>query len=147
MGTHAAWSFFQSLDSGASRRFSHAFLERYGEDRVTDDPAVKGYTLVHLWARAVERAGSTEPSQVRRAMVGLSLDSPAGPVTVQPNHHLMQRTRIGQVQANGQFRIVADLGRIAPQPWSPLLAASRGDRCDWTLARPDAGRFRDQTRQ
>ena len=36
----------------------------------------------------------------------------------------------------------ADFGVIAPRPWSPVLPESRGDRCDWTLDRPDAGRFR-----
>lgn len=117
-GTYAVWSYFQSLDTAASREFTAAFKRTYGVHRVTSDPAETAYTMVHLWARAAQAAGSTEARLVREALPGTTFDAPQGRVEVQPNRHLARRALIGEVQPDGMFRIVFDAGVIEPSPWS-----------------------------
>ena len=141
-GTMAVWNFFHTVDSLASREFAAAFEEMHGLHRVTSDPAEAAYTMVHLWALAAEKAGTTEPAQVREALIGVEFDGPAGRVQVHKNHHLSKAALIGEVQADGTFKILGDGGVIEPLAWSSLIEESRGYRCDWTLDRPDAGKFK-----
>lgn len=141
-GSYAVWNFFHGVDTPAAQAFAQAFAESRGLHRITSAPASAAYSMVHLWARAAERAGTTEVDAVRAALVGTAFEGPAGRVEFGPNHHLSQSALVGEVQPDGTFAVRADFGVIAPRPWSPVLPESRGDRCDWTLDRPDAGRFR-----
>lgn len=141
-GSYAVWSNFQSVDTPASRRFTAAFQRSYGVHRVIDDPAEIAYAMVHLWARAAEAAGSTEPQRVREALPGIAFEAPQGRVEVRASHHVARRALVGEVRADGMFDVVFDAGMIDPSPWSDLLPQSRGYICDWTSGRSDAGRFR-----
>lgn len=135
-GTLASWSFFQSLPTAASRQFTERFRQAYGMHRVTNDPAEAAYTMVRLWAAAVERANSLETPALRQALIGLRLQAPQGPVAVHPNLHLSKRALIGEVRSDGMFRIIHDAGVIIPRPWGSGPAAEL-HRCDW-LRRPSA---------
>ena len=115
-GTYAVWSYFQSLDTPASRKFTAAFKRNYGVHRVTSDPAATAYAMVHLWAKAAEAAGSTDPEVVLDALTGIAFDAPQGRVEIQPNHHLAKRALIGRVRSDGMFDIVFDAGVIDPSP-------------------------------
>ncbi len=64
---------------------------------------------------------------------------------VHANHHLNKRALIGKVDAEGQFGVVFDGGHIEPEPWSAWLPENEGYICDWTVERPDAGRFQPAT--
>jgi urea transport system substrate-binding protein len=141
-GTFAVWNFFHSVDSPASQAFANAWKEMHGLHRVTSDPAESAYTMVYLWALAAEKAGTTEAAQVRDALIGIEFEGPAGKVQVQKNHHLSKTVLIGEVQKDGVFKILENVGVIQPRAWSSLLEESRGYRCDWTLDRPDAGKFK-----
>jgi urea transport system substrate-binding protein len=63
-------------------------------------------------------------------------------VEVGKNHHLSKTALIGQVLRDGSFEILESKGVIQPLPWSSLLPESRGYRCNWSLDRPDAGKFK-----
>ena len=130
-GSYASWSFVQSLDSPRSKQFNAAFQNAYGAHRVTNDPSEAAYTMVMLWAAAVERAGSIQTDRVREALIGLRYDAPQGNIKVYPNLHLSKRSLIGEVQANGQFRVVHDAGQIVPKPWGSGLPNTAMPRCDW----------------
>jgi len=143
-GSLAVWNFFHTLDTPASEAFAKSFAEMHGLHRVTSDPAEAAYTMVMLWARAVEKAGTVEVGAVRDALIGVEFDGPAGRVKVQKNHHLSKRVLIGEVQPDGSFRIVEDQGTIDPTPWSPLIEESRGYVCNHTLNRSDSHRFRPE---
>ncbi|MDB4476259.1 transporter substrate-binding protein [bacterium] len=140
-GSLATWNFFQAIDTPASESFTRNFKAMHGVHRVTNDPAEAAYTMVHLWAQAAARAGSTSPDRVREKLIGTTFDAPHGRVEVAKNHHLRKRAYIGEVQSDGQFSVVFDAGVIEPRTWSQLLPANEGYRCDWTQSRPDAARF------
>jgi urea transport system substrate-binding protein len=138
----ASWGFFQSIQTAKATGFTRRFKAMNGIHRVTNDPAEAAYDMVHIWAIAAVKANSVDPRLVRQALPGTVFEGPEGEVEVQSNHHLKKRIFIGEVQADGQFKIIHDGGFIAPQAWSQWLPENVGYRCDWTSGRPDAGRFK-----
>jgi len=116
---YAVWGYFQSLDSAGNRRFVAAFKARYGAGRVTSDPMEAAYIGVRLWAQAVTDAGTDAPAEVNRSILRQSLQAPSGIVTVDAaSRHLWKMARIGQVQADGQFRQVwATSYPLRPAPY------------------------------
>jgi len=141
-GTYAAWNFFQSLDTPASKTFTTNFKAKYGDKRVTNDPAEAAYDMVYLWAAAAEKANSIDDNKVREALVGVSFDAPEGKVTVQPNHHIEKLVLIGEVQKDGMFKILEDKGFVKPLAWNQFVPETKGYTCDWTQKRPDAGKYK-----
>ncbi len=117
-GHYACWSYFQSLDTPANRAFVERFKRRYGGDRVTSDSIEAAYTQVYLWRAAVTAAQTTATDAVRQAAYHQRWEAPGGPVYCEPNHHLRKACHVGQIQADGQCRIVfSSPGAIRPMPW------------------------------
>lgn len=143
-GTYAAWNFFMSLDTPASKKFTEDFQAMYGKDRVTGDPAESAYNMVYLWKAAVEKAGTYEDlDKVRKAMIGIKFAAPQGEIEMFPNHHTSERVLIGEAQQDGQFKILSDSKKaIPPIPWNQFVPETKGYTCDWTQNRPDAGKFK-----
>jgi urea transport system substrate-binding protein len=142
-GTYAAWNFFQSLDTPASKEFTKNFKAKYGDNRVTNDPAEAAYMMVYLWAAAAEKANSIDDNKVRESLIGVSFDAPEGKVTVMPNHHVEKRVLIGEVQKDGMFKILEDKGFVKPVAWNQYVPETKGYTCDWTRKDvPDPGKFK-----
>lgn len=122
VGQLCAWNYFQSLSYRSNRRFVEAYRERFGADRVTDDPVEAAYFQVYLYARAVQKAGSTDPERVRRAARGLIYAAPGGLVRLDPeNQHTWKVARIGQILPDGQFQILWTSDQpIRPEPYPDL---------------------------
>ncbi|MFB5663628.1 urea ABC transporter substrate-binding protein [Alteribacillus sp. HJP-4] len=118
-GHYASWNYYQSTDTPENEEFVSSFKEAYGDDRVTGDPIEAGYFMVHLWAKAVEEAGSTDVEAVKEAADGISMDAPGGPVEIDgDNQHVSKTVRIGEIQEDGQFEEVWDSGEpIEPDPY------------------------------
>jgi urea transport system substrate-binding protein len=133
-GHFAAWNYFQTVDTAASKKFVQSFKSKYGQERVVNDPMESAYTMVYLWKQAVEKAGTFQDiEKVRAAAMGLTFEAPHGPVRMNANHHLSKTVRIGQVRADGLFNIVfATSQPIAPQPWNQYVAKTKGYACDWS---------------
>ena len=132
-GHYAAWNYFQTVESPQNDQFVTAFKNKYGEDRVTNDPMEAAYIMVYLWKQAVEQAGTTDIEAVRQAAIGQEFDAPEGKVTMAPNHHIHKTVRIGQVRDDGLFDIVfATDGPVKPIPWNQYVANTKGYACDWT---------------
>ena len=106
-GDYAAWNYFQSIDSEKNREFVEKFKKIYGASRVTDDPIEAGYFGVHLWAKAVNDAGTTDVEAVRKALPKQSFEAPEGMVYIdKENQHTWKIVRIGKILPDGQFEIV-----------------------------------------
>ena len=82
VGQYVAWNYYQTTPGAKNEAFVKAYKAKYGADRVTDDPIEAGYVGVHLWAMAVEKAGSTDVEKVKAASKGLVFEAPEGKVTV-----------------------------------------------------------------
>lgn len=129
-GHYACWSYFQSLDTPANRAFIERFQQRYGGGSgaaaagehgghgVTSDSIEAAYAQVYLWRAAVTAAQTTATDPVRQAAYHQRWDAPSGTLYCEPNHHVQKHCHVGQVQADGQFRIVySSPGPIRPLPW------------------------------
>ncbi len=123
VGHLAAWSYFQSIDTPENAKFIadwRAYMKN--PKQVTNDPVESAYILFNLWAKAVQKAGTTSPDAVSKAIIGESIVSPGGnTVTMNANHHVTKPVLIGEVNSKGQFDIVFKSDPIAPKPWSPYL--------------------------
>jgi urea transport system substrate-binding protein len=125
IGHYAAWSYFQSIDRQENHAFVRKFNERYTSRRVVSDPMETVYFGIHLWAQAVQAAGSAEPRAVLQSIVkGRSLDAPEGNVRIDGSTRYTWRPmRIGRAKSDGQFEIVYDtVWALQPQPF-PLTSS------------------------
>jgi len=117
-GFYSSMKYFQSLDNPNNKKFVEAFKKRYGANAVIGDVTQAAYLGPWLWKAAVEKAGSFDVKKVAAASPGIELKTaPEGYVKVHANHHLWSKTRIGQVQRNGQFKVVYESDLIEPNPF------------------------------
>lgn len=121
-GSYTAWNYYQSLPGPLNKAFVDAYKTKYGADSVVDDPMVHGYEDVMIWAKAAEKAHSFDPEKVRDAAIKLGfVDSPLGEVKFDPNQSMVQKAYIGELQTDGQFKIIwSSKEPIKPQPYDPL---------------------------
>ncbi|OYQ65464.1 urea ABC transporter substrate-binding protein [Pseudanabaena sp. SR411] len=133
-GHYAAWNYFMTVDNPANKKFVEAFKAKYGADRVTNDPMEAGYIAVNIWAQAVKKAGKADDLEaVRMAALGQTFDAPEGKVTMENSHHLSKFVRIGEVTADGQFKVVNETKEaVAPLPWNQFVAETKGYYCDYS---------------
>ena len=134
VGHLAAWSYFESVDTPENKAFIAKWRDYSKKpDDVTNDPMESAYILFHMWAQAVQQAGTTDVDAVRAAMIGQTFKSPSGvQVTMLPNHHMAKPVMIGEIQANGQFSIVYQSEALQPKPWSPYVEANAGKVANWS---------------
>jgi urea transport system substrate-binding protein len=121
-GSYTSWNYYQSLPGPDNAAFVAAFKAKYGADSVVDDPMVHGYVDVMEWAAAVKKAGSFDPIKVRDAAVELGpLPSPLGSVSFATNQSMVQTGYIGELQPDGQFKVIwTSTGLIQPEPYDAL---------------------------
>ncbi|MFO7177508.1 MAG: urea ABC transporter substrate-binding protein [Pseudomonadota bacterium] len=118
VGFYAAMKYFQSLDNENNEKFVKAFKEKYGEKSVIGDVTQAAYLGPWLWKAAVEKAQSFEVDEVVAASPGIELTTaPEGYVKIHENHHLWSRLRIGEVQLDGQFKVLYESDLIEPNPF------------------------------
>ncbi|GAB2567120.1 urea ABC transporter substrate-binding protein [Gracilibacillus alcaliphilus] len=117
-GHYASWNYYQTTDTPENEEFVAKYKEAYGDDRVTGDPIEAGYFMVHLWAQAVEAAGTTEVDAVREA-AAIEFNAPGGPVVIDSdNQHVYKTVRIGEVGEDGQFTEVWNSDEpVKPDPF------------------------------
>ena len=128
-GDFAAWNYFQSVDNEKNRELVSKFKAKFGENRVITDPMEASYTGIHLYAKAVEKAKSTEIESVKKALRGITLSSPSGIVGIDPNNqHLAKIIRIGEILPGGQFKIISSTEEpIKPIPYPTYKTVSEWD--------------------
>jgi urea transport system substrate-binding protein len=118
-GHLAAWNYFETTKTDQNSKFVATYKNRYGQDRVTDDPIEAGYIAVYLWKAAVEKAGSFEVDKVISAANGVAFSAPEGPVHLdETNHHTWKIVRIGKFQPDGLINeIYSSITPVHPRPF------------------------------
>ncbi len=119
VGHYAAWNYFQSLDNAENKAFVERFKQRFGKDRVLDDPMEASYIGVKLWVEAARGQGSTDLELIKSALAQQTLRAPEGIVAVDySTRHLWKKAYIGKARADGQFEIVWQSAQpIHPAPF------------------------------
>ncbi len=117
-GFYSAMKYFQSQDNPENKKFVAAFKKKWGDKSVIGDVTQAAYLGPWLYKAAVERAGSFDVDKVQAALPGYVFkDAPEGPVTVEANHHLTTKLRIGQWGKDGQAKVVYTSDYIKPDPF------------------------------
>ncbi len=144
VGHLGCWTYFMSLKTPENKAFVDSFQSWLkdpkvtgvdykvsgvdGKGRVTCSPMNLSRIGVYLWKDAVEKAGSFDVDKVRESIYGLKFKGPAGEVTMQKNHHLINNVYIGETLASGQFKVIKTLANVAGEPFSekflPKITAS-----------------------
>jgi branched-chain amino acid transport system substrate-binding protein len=129
-GHITAASFFETLNTPEAQRFVGAFKARFGENAPVTASAEAAYFQVHLYARAVELAGTDDPDAIGMHLTGLEFDAPQGRIRIDPdNHHTELWARIGRINMQGKFDIVWESSsRIKPDPY--FVSEFYGDWAD-----------------
>jgi urea transport system substrate-binding protein len=118
-GIYASMKYFQSLDNPNNKEFVAEFKKAYGDDMVIGDVTQAAYLGPWLWKAAVEKAGSFDIDKIREEFAGIEFKkAPEGYVRIHENHHLWSRTRIGQAQPDGQYKVVHETEELMePDPF------------------------------
>lgn len=128
-GDYAAWTYFQTIDSAANRRFIRDYQTLHGADQVVSDPMEAAYSAVLLWAQAVRASGSTVPVSVRTELPRQSVEGPGGWVYLDARSgHFFKTPRIGKIKADGQFEIIWESDvPVRPVPYPLFRTAGEWD--------------------
>jgi len=132
VGHLAAWNYFMSIKNPTNDEFIKKWSEYakakniagHKDKPLTNDPMEATYIGINMWAQAVKKAGTTDVNKVIAAMGGQTFKAPGGFMsTMDPkNHHLHKPVFIGEVKADGQFKVVWKTpGPVKAQPWSPYI--------------------------
>jgi urea transport system substrate-binding protein len=135
VGHLAAWNYFMSVDAPINKEFIktwHAFIK--DPKRVTNDPMEAHVIGFNMWVKAVEKAGTTDPTAVQKAIIGVETPNLSGGTsTMLPNHHITKPVLIGEIQEDGQFATVWQTEGLVPgDAWSDYLPDSKIIEADWT---------------
>jgi urea transport system substrate-binding protein len=114
-GSYTALPFFTVADAPGVAPFLDAYGKEFGAGEIpSGGEGVGAYDAVYLYKAAVEKAGSTDPKAVAKAMVGLTFTGPTGEVTVTPSHYLKQTINLVQAQ-NGQYVLADSFPNMDPE--------------------------------
>jgi len=134
VGHLAAWNYFMSVEDETNDAFIESWQKFIkNEDRVTNDPMEAHYIGFNMWVEAVKKAGTTDPSAVADAIIGVAVPNLSGGLSaMMPNHHITKPVLIGEIQDDGQFQIVSQTpGLLVGDAWSDFLEGSKDLISDW----------------
>lgn len=112
-------TYFSSLQSAQNQRFLAAYRRRFGADATVSAWGQAAYNQVHLFAGALQRAGSMDTQKLVEAVFHERLDAPEGALAVDPdNHHLWLQPKIGVARDDGAFDVVWQAAEpVKPDPY------------------------------
>ena len=120
-GHMVSWNYYETTDTPENKAFVEAYKAKFGESRVTSDPAEAAYDAVYLWKAACEKAGSFDVDAVKEAIAGgdISFNAPEGTVTINgTNQHLTKPVRIGEIRDDGLiYEVYSTPTAVDPDPY------------------------------
>lgn len=112
-----AYPYFQELDNPVNQEFVDRWHKEYGEDyEYITDSAVAVWNGWHLWAKAVEKAGSTDKDKVTEALESeIDFGAPSGLVKLNAeSHHLTQPVSIARTNEKKGFDVIDTKESVPP---------------------------------
>jgi urea transport system substrate-binding protein len=110
-GIYSCFAYFDNLDTPRNREFRSKYTARFKNITTTGTIAESMYIGYHMYAMAVNKAGTTDiPAVIKALESGLSFEAPEGRVYLEPEtHHLTRTMHIAQVNAQGRFEILKSI--------------------------------------
>ena len=136
-GHYAAWNYFQSVDSAENKAFVGRFKQRFGRERVLDDPMEAAYIGVKLWVNSARSADTADLTPVKNTLAQQSMAAPQGIVAMDFDSGCLWKTvRIGRVRRDGQFDIAWQSEAAVHPAQFPFYRS----RQEWSAAQQAQGR-------
>ncbi|AXF05786.1 MULTISPECIES: substrate-binding protein [Paraburkholderia] len=121
-GTYMSGSYLTSIDTSANKKFLTAMDKRFGKDvKTPNELSEPQYEAFFLYKAAVEKAGSTDPGKVVKALDQVSFEGPRGAVTMDKSRHTPLAMRLGQIQADGSVKILQTFSDVDPGAQCPNI--------------------------
>ncbi|MFM0299047.1 substrate-binding protein [Paraburkholderia sediminicola] len=121
-GIYMSGSYLTSISTPENEKFLAALDKRFGKDMKTpNELSEPQYEAFYLYKAAVEKAGSTDPAPVIKALGQVSFDGPRGPVTMDKSRHTPLAMRLGQIQADGSVKILQSFPDVDPGEQCPNI--------------------------
>ena len=115
-GMRVTLGYFKEAGGSQNARFVERYLETFGADAAPHATfSSHVYDAALLYAEAVTRAGTTETAAVAEAMIGVSLETPSGHITVTDSRHLTQPIYVVEVQEDGSQTVVQTFEGVFPE--------------------------------
>ncbi len=114
-GIMVAYNYSQQLDTPANKAFKASWSAAYGDSATIHEIAVSNYQGVKTWAKAVEMAESMDREAIIAALEGgISIEGPAGKVTVDPKtHHAVLDVHLMEFE-NQEMKVIETLPQRQP---------------------------------
>jgi len=111
--------YFSSLPGERNKHFVQSYARAFPEGPVASAEAEAAYIAIHMLAKAVAQAQTTEVEDVRKAVAGQVFDAPQGRVTIDPEtFHAALTPRIGLSRRDYEFDILMEAAQpVAPDPY------------------------------
>lgn len=116
-GIVVVYPYFQELDNPTNQKWVAAWHKRFGADfPYITDSACTVWNGWHLWAMAVNKAGSLDQAKVIGALEsGLTFDSPEGSIKLDgATHHVVHSVHLAKVNQKHGFTILQTFADIKP---------------------------------
>lgn len=118
-GAQGAFDYYVTLKTPSNQAWLKRLEAKYGKDKMAlpGSLTVQGYDAVRLWALAANKAGSTDPEAVSKALPEVKFaDGPRGEVRFTKDHYMAMRNYVARVDDSGtRYGDIVDLGVVEPQ--------------------------------
>jgi len=105
------------LENEVNPGFVEAYEAKYGE--LPTNQSAAGYDIAQAIEKALEETGTTDPEQVKEVLKGLEINSPRGPITIDPTTHDPVQNFYITRNVQGEDRIVLEIEETFEQVQVP----------------------------
>ena len=118
------------MATAENQSFVARFKQRFGTDRVLDDPMEASYIGVKLWVAVMRNLKTDDLTSVKTTLAQQTFFAPEGVVAVDHDtRHLWKAVYIARARADGQFEIVWR----SEKPLQPSPFPGYRSRSEWLL--------------
>ncbi|MFO1350601.1 MAG: urea ABC transporter substrate-binding protein [Gammaproteobacteria bacterium] len=130
-------NYIEEVDSPESKDFVKRFHAKFPKEPYINQEAANSYTAVYLYAKGVEKAGSTDKAAVRKALeTGICHDGPSGKVCIDPkSHHQSHTIYLVHVQADHSVQVPKVWNDIQPY-WLGQVGCDLSKKDDYSQYTP-----------
>ena len=109
-------AYFETIDLPRNQEFITAYKDMFGDEYRMFQMTEALYDAVWLWKLAVEKAGVLDKEAMLDALPTVVFNAPQGEVSIDAtNNHANLHSYIAECQKDGSFKVIVDLGVIAPE--------------------------------
>src|SRR6266480_5680329 len=121
-GVYYTGDYFTGLDNPANQKFLDAMKRKFGGNLKTPNSLSEPeYDGIYAYAKAVEKAGTTDVDKLVQVLPTIIFTGPRGQVQMNKQHHAPLPVYLAQVQADGKTKVLKSFGLVDPGNQCPNL--------------------------